>query len=280
MRNVNLLLCIFLVSASAAAQTATPEPEITVRNLTLDTSPGVLPADTQQQIIRSVQGQTYKHSYLVEITQRVRFGLQTYGYFQAKVSDPSITVVTETPQQEVVDITLAVTEGQQFRLKDILFTGEKAFPAEQLRVQFHIADGDIFNTEKIRQGLEALRHTYESKGYVNFTPVPHTQANSVARTISLTVDIDEGAQFRIGGLVLDGPEPQPGVGRKVLESWKQYQGQIYNPQILEQFLRDNSALLPPGVSWKDLSTQPDGSLHILNFRLDLPDSVDGNAKAN
>ena len=117
---------------------------------------------------------------------------------------------------------------------------------------------------------------YESKGYVNFTPVPNTQADHASHAISLTVDIDEGAQFRIGGLVLDGPEPQPGVGRKVLENWKQYQGQIYNPQILEQFLRDNSALLPPGVSWKDLSTQPDGSRHILNFRLDLPDSVSGN----
>lgn len=276
MRNVNLLLCILLISACAAAQTASPEPEITVRNLTLNTSPDVLPADTQQQIIQSVRGHTYKRSYLEEITQRVRFGLQTYGYFQAKVSDPSITVVTETPQQEVVDITLAVNEGQRYRLKDISFTGEKVFSSDELRAQFRIADGDIFNTEKIRQGLDALRHMYESKGYVNFTPVPNTQADHTSHAISLTVDIDEGAQFRIGGLVLDGPEPQPGVGRKVLENWKQYQGQIYNPQILEQFLRDNSALLPPGVSWKDLSTQPDGSRHILNFRLDLPDSVSGN----
>ena len=127
MRNVNLLLCILLISACAAAQTASPEPEITVRNLTLNTSPDVLPADTQQQIIQSVRGHTYKRSYLEEITQRVRFGLQTYGYFQAKVSDPSITVVTETPQQEVVDITLAVNEGQRYRLKDISFTGEKVF---------------------------------------------------------------------------------------------------------------------------------------------------------
>ena len=192
------------------------------------------------------------------------------------VSDPSITVVTETPQQEVVDITLAVNEGQRYRLKDISFTGGKVFLSDELRAQFRIADGDIFNTEKIRQGLDALRHMYESKGYVNFTPVPNTQADRTSHAISLTVDIDEGAQFRIGGLVLDGPAPQPGVGRKVLENWKQYQGQIYNPQILEQFLRDNSALLPPGVSWKDLSTQPDGSRHILNFRLDLPDSVSGN----
>lgn len=276
MRNVNLLLCILLISACAAAQTASPEPEITVRNLTLNTSPDVLPADTQQQIIQSVRGHTYKRSYLEEITQRVRFGLQTYGYFQAKVSDPSITVVTETPQQEVVDITLAVNEGQRYRLKDISFTGGKVFSSDELRAQFRIADGDIFNTEKIRQGLDALRHMYESKGYVNFTPVPNTQADRTSHAISLTVDIDEGAQFRIGGLVLDGPAPQPGVGRKVLENWKQYQGQIYNPQILEQFLRDNSALLPPGVSWKDLSTQPDGSRHILNFRLDLPDSVSGN----
>jgi hypothetical protein len=273
MRHVILLLCILLISAGAGAQSANPGPEITIRNLTLNTSPDALPADTQQQIIQSIQGRTYEREYLQEITQHVRFGLQTYGYFQVKVSEPTITVVTETPQKEIVDVALSVKAGERYRLKDISFTGEKAFSIDELRAQFAIADGDIFNTEMIRQGLDALRHVYESKGYVNFTPVPNTQADRVAHTISLTVEIDEGAQFRIGGLVLDGPEPQLGVGRKVLENWKQYQGQIYNPQMLEQFLRDNSALLPPGISWKDLSTQPDGSLHILNFRLELPDSV-------
>lgn len=276
MRRTTLLLCLFLFTTCCGAQTAPAEPEITVRTLRLNASPEALPSNIQQQIIHNIQGRVYKHAYPEEIAERVRYGLQTHGYFQAKVSDPSIAVVTETPQQEIIDITLSVNQGEQYRLKEISFTGEKAFPAEQLRAEFRIADGDIFNTETIRQGLEALRKLYNGKGYLNFTPVPDTKADRVARMISLTVDIDEGAQFRIGGLVLDGEEPQPGAGAKLLASWKQYEGQIYDPRIPEQFLRDNAASLPPGISWKDLLTQPDGSRHVLNFRLDLPDPVDGN----
>jgi outer membrane protein assembly factor BamA len=118
--------------------------------------------------------------------------------------------------------------------------------------------------------LDALRKVYESKGYINFTPVPNAQVDDAAHTISLMVDIDEGVQFRIGTLVLDGVEAKPGAGAKVLENWKQYEGQIYAPQVVEQFLRENSAILPAGVSSLNFIAQPDEQAHILNFRLDLP----------
>lgn len=274
MRSVNLLLYILLISACAGAQTATREPEITVRNLALNTSPDVLPVDAQQHIIWSIQGRTYKLDYLQEIANRVRYGFQMYGYFQAEVERLSSTVVTETPQREIVDIALSVNQAEQYRLKDISFTGEKVFSIDGLRAQFPIADGDIFNTEKIRQGLDALRKIYSAKGYLNFTPVPNTRTDRTSQTISLIVDIDEGVQYRIGSLLLDGPEPQPGVGAKLLENWKQYEGEIYDPHILMQFLRDNAALLPAGVSLKNLVRHQDGQLHILIFRLDLPDPVD------
>src|ERR1700722_2192963 len=100
MRRINLLFCVLLIAAGAGAQPTHGEPEITVRTLTLNASPGALPSDIQQQIVQSTQGRVYKHAYPQEIAQRVRYGLQTHGYFQAKVSDPSITLVTETPQQE------------------------------------------------------------------------------------------------------------------------------------------------------------------------------------
>jgi|SRR5271165_3458027 len=275
MYKINLLLCILLISACSGAQTASPDPDITVHRLTLTTSTNQLPSDAQRQIIQDIESRTYKHANSEEeIVERVRYACQVRGFFKAEVGRPSVTVVGGTPQKEVVDIFLAVSEGEQYRLKDISFTREKAFSAEELRAEFHIVDGDIFNTEEIRQGLDSLRKLYQSKGYVNFTPVPNTQADA-AHTISLVVDVDEGAQFRIGRLVLDGPEPKPGAGAKLLENWKQYEGQIYDPRIPEQFLRNNAALLPAGVTFgNNLAITQDAHLHILIFRLELPNPVD------
>jgi outer membrane translocation and assembly module TamA len=275
MRKINLLLCILLISACTGAQTATPDPDITVRRLTLSSLANRLPLDAQQQIVQDIRSRIYKHAYLEEIAERVRYACQVRGFFKADVGRPSVTVVSQTPQKEIVDIAFSVNEGEQYRLKDISFTGEKAFSAEELRAEFHIVDGDIFNTAEIRQGLDALRKIYQGKGYVNFTPVPNTQVDDAAHTISLIIDTDEGAQFRIGRLVLDGPEPKPGAGAKLLENWKQYEGQIYDPRILERFLRDNAALLPPGVTLdNNLAITQDAHLHILIFRLDLPNTVD------
>ena len=271
-----ILVCLLLVGVCAAAQTATSAPDITVRRLTLTTVTDRLPLDARQQIIRDIQSRTYKHANSEEeIAERVRYACQVHGFFKAVMGRPSVTVLSETPQQEIVDISLAVNEGEQYRLKDISFTGEKAFSAEELRAEFHIVDGDIFNTEKIRQGLDALRKLYAAKGYVNFTPVPNTQADDAAHTISLLIDTDEGAQFRIGRLVLDGPELKPGAGAKLLENWKQYEGQLYDYRIPEKFLQENAALLPAGLTpEKNLAIRQDPSSHILLFRLDLPNPVD------
>lgn len=276
MHRINLFLCLLLFGACAAAQTATPQPEIAIGVITLNTSSDTLSSGDRQKIIQDLQGRTYKSGNVHEIVQRARYELQERGFFKANVSRSSVVVVSETPRQEIVDIVLSVRTGEQYRLKDISFTGEKAFSAEELQVEFPLVDGDVFNVEKVRQGLDKLRKIYESKGYVNFTPVPNTQADDAAHTISLMVDVDEGAQFRIGRLVLDGVEVKLGAGEKLLRNWKQYEGQIYGPRIPEQFLRDNAALLPAGASWSNLAVTQEPQLHILNFRLDLLDPVDMN----
>jgi outer membrane translocation and assembly module TamA len=279
-REVKFLLCVLFLSACAAAQTATPGRAITVRRLTLQSVDNRLPLQDQQQTIQAIQSRTYQgdnaENVLAEIAMRARYGLQRRGFFKAEVVRPSFTVVSETAGDEIVDISLSVNEGEQYRLKEVTFAGEKAISAADLRGVFSIVDGDIFDVEKIRQGLDALRKFYESKGYINCTPVPNTEVNDAARAISLLVDIDEGAQYRVGALVLDGVERKPGAGAKLLDNWKRYEGQIYAPQVVKQFLRENSAILPAGVSSDNFIPQADEQAHILNFRLDLPDAGEEN----
>jgi len=46
--------------------------------------------------------------------------------------------------------------------------------------------------------------------------------------INITLDLDEGAQFRVGTLTLIGPQPFTGAGKKMLEAWKSHESQIYS----------------------------------------------------
>ena len=59
-------------------------------------------------------------------------------------------------------------------MSEITFTGNKAVLTSELRNQFTIANGDVFDTEKIRRDLEGIRRVYVSRGYINFVPVPNT----------------------------------------------------------------------------------------------------------
>ena len=131
---------------------------------------------------------TYDSTKLTEDAERVRYYYQTKGYFKALVGDPKTQIHDtngvkwyfpfKSSPGKAVDITMPVEEGQRYRLKEITFSGNKAVKnTAALRQLFKIKDGDVFDTEAISKGLEGLRKAYASLGYINFTPVPNTDAD-------------------------------------------------------------------------------------------------------
>lgn len=98
-----------------------------------------------------------------------------------------------------------------------------------------IANGDIFNTQKIRVRLDDLRELYSSQGYIDFTPVPNTDAGDETLTVSLKIDLNEGKQFHFGQLVIDGEEPQAGTGARLVAAWRPYEGNSSIPNYWTSF---------------------------------------------
>ncbi len=185
---------------------------------------------------------TYDSTKLTEDAERVRYYYQTKGYFKALVGDPKTQIHDtngvkwyfpfKSSPGKAVDITLPVEEGQRYRLKSITFTGNKAVKdTHALRNLFKIKDGDIFDTEAIRKGLESLRKAYAALGYINFTPVPNTDADDEKRTISLRIDLDEGKQFYVRRIEFQGnTTTRDKVIRRELAL---EEGQVYNGNLWE-----------------------------------------------
>jgi len=289
MRKPALARVLFLLPIALLGQSKSDTVQIRLRNLTLIGPSQISPAE-QQQIAAEIEklnpatmdsASSISASSIDEISERLRYALQKRGFFKALVSDPNVTIVGESASEEVIDANYYVELGRQYRLKEITFANNAdpkkglAFSASELRQSFPISDGEIFDTDKIRIGLEKLRQLYADKGYLNFTPVPDAQADDGPGSISLQIDLDQGAVFRIGALLLEGVEPARGVGEKLLEAWKPYEGQIYSQQLLENYIHENAAHL----SWKARPwplTPADGQDHIVNFVLDFDDSGDTN----
>ncbi|HUI82977.1 MAG TPA: outer membrane protein assembly factor BamA [Candidatus Binatia bacterium] len=193
-------------------------------------------------ILENLFARTYDSTKLTEDAERVRYFYQTKGYFKALVGDPRTQIHDtsgvrwyfpfKSSPGKAVDITMPVEEGQRYRLKEITFSGNKAVKNTQgLRALFKIKNGEIFDTEAIRKGLEALRKAYAALGYINFTPVPNTEADDEKRLISLRIDLDEGKQFYVRRIEFQGnTTTRDKVIRRELAL---EEGQVYNGNLWE-----------------------------------------------
>jgi outer membrane protein insertion porin family len=158
--------------------------------------------------LENLWAKTYDASKLNEDSERVRDAYQQTGYFKALVGDPK-TQVRDThgidwpffwkgKHGKAVDITMPIDEGDRYHLGSITFKNNKAIQSQKaLRSLFAIKDGDIFNIEMIRKGLENLRKGYGELGYINFTSVPDTHIDDEKKLVSLEIDVDEGKQFYV-----------------------------------------------------------------------------------
>lgn len=215
---------------------------ITVRDVDVEPVSSVSP-EHLRAIVEEIESYTYPRNQPEEIVERARYALQRYGYFKADVSMSDTRPVS--PDQATIAVTLAIREGRQYRLSEITFAGNKALLESDLRSQFAIANGEVFDVENIRQGLEGIRRLYASRGYINFSSVPNTDADDETRSVTLKVDCDEGKQFYFGRLEVVGQELHPGDRERFLGAWKPFEGGIYNANQLEQFWKDMAPFLPP-----------------------------------
>ena len=125
--------------------------------------------------------------------------------------------------------------------------------------------------EKIRRGLERLRRLYAARGYINFAPIPNTEADDENWAVTLRIDLDEGQQFHYGKLTVRGNELHPGDSKKILNAWRFTEGQVYNATEVEKFWNDIAPYLPPDWQLEQhLEIRQDPSTAIATIAVALP----------
>ena len=189
-----------------------------------------------------------------EIEERVIAAWEDRGYSEVQAKAES-HISPEDPGSAVATVT--INAGDQYRLKAISFTKSGASPttslrpaypqnpqstplsqssiasAEQLRSEFPITDNEIFSRDKVTSGLENLRKLYGKYGYINFSPAPSTEIDEINKTISLTIDIDEGKPFRIASVNFD---REDGDGPVATPLQQLQPGTIYNSELIENLV--------------------------------------------
>lgn len=259
-----VLLCPSLLFAQSAFSPVTVLDDVSI------TSDSSVSSQHLQQIKDEVLARHYRGDAPEEVAQRANYELRKDGYFKADTTAAHLKLMSETPLERHIAVTLSINEGQQYRLQQIVFEDNKAYTSSLLRQEFEIADGDVFDVEKIRRGIEKLRELYASKGQIDFTPVPAEIVNDQSRTIVLKMVLDEGPQWKVGSLLLDDRWPKSYADR--LRSIVQpNSGRAYFPQMVQELQAALAEMFPGSPPIKELiAFTRHTDTHTLDIELQIP----------
>ncbi|MBI2417311.1 MAG: outer membrane protein assembly factor BamA [Ignavibacteriales bacterium] len=128
------------------------------------------------------------------------------GYRDAElVSD---TLIYSKDRKEV-HIEIEVHEGPQYRVRNVVWEGNKIYKDDVLNERLGFQKGDIFNYEKFQQNLRQnekqndVASLYLDNGYLTFNLKPN-ETKVEGDSIDITIQITERNQFKVGAVDIIG----------------------------------------------------------------------------
>lgn len=227
----------------AFAFTVTPH-HITIRKIEFaGAAPAeVLPLETAA---KKLEGRDYLRSTL-RVYEDKDF-LPVYlarGYLKAAFGDAEAKVAQDSPEGTIVDVTVRVAPGRQYRLTAIDFSGCKAFSADSLRKLIHLEIDQSANAIQLENDIEAMKKLYGTHGYMAASIKSEPQMDDAQSTVKYQLNINEGDVYKMGDLEIQGLDTR--TTARLQDDWKLRGGDPYDAsypkRFLEQAIKEISAM--------------------------------------
>jgi outer membrane protein assembly factor BamA len=203
-----------------------------------------------------------------EAGERAQIAFQNEGYLKAEVTSEAVPALVDKSQYDI-NVTIR-SIGKQYRLGELRIVKATLFPTQQLLDLFSIHQGEIFSRVKVAHGLEELRRLYGSEGYINFTPAPETEIDDEHSTINLSINANEGKQFRLRTIEVLGLDPD--AKARVLDDIDLKPGEILNSAAVERvFAEFGDHLQNPNPSGARKNLDEQNGLADIVFDFTKPD---------
>ena len=156
------------------------------------------------------EGQVLQLSTLEDIQRELEGVYQAQGRYSSSIE----TSVREIDEGRV-QVDIEINEGEVAKIRQINIVGNRAFDEDDLLDVFELNDRpgrffgwfsrDEYSREALSGDLERLRSFYLDRGYVNFDITSTQVSISPDKSeIFITVNVDEGNQFKFGDVQFAG----------------------------------------------------------------------------
>jgi outer membrane protein insertion porin family len=196
---------------------------------------------------------TYQEAKFDEDAERVTSFYRDKGYIFARVGQPQLEVIADTPDKKtrLVTLRVPVDEGEPYKVGKFEFTGNTIIASDKLRPLFKIKEGDVYSEKRVRKGFEKAKEAYGANGYMEFTalpdldarcwdentmkPDPNCPAGSKSDVVDVTLRVQEGVQYFVNRLTFTGnTTTRDEVVRREL---RLYENGVFNAEALKYSVR-------------------------------------------
>ncbi|MEW6410719.1 MAG: outer membrane protein assembly factor BamA [Nitrospirota bacterium] len=154
-------------------------------------------------------GEVLNQSLIANNTDRIAALYQEEGYYHAK-----ITPVVKSISREEVTLTYLIEEGPKVKIKDIIIEGNKAIKEKEIKKAMKtrkrwlfswIDSSGIYKKDEMAADIERIKSVYYNKGYIQVAvEEPRITLSKDGREMYITIKIDEGEQFRVKEIKMQG----------------------------------------------------------------------------
>jgi outer membrane protein assembly factor BamA len=229
---------------------------IRVRNIEFT---GVAAADLPplEAAAQEFSGREYSRSRLDAFVQRRLLPVYyARGHLKASCGEPQPKAVkqpaAETDEgprnQTVVDVTLAVTPGMQYKLKSLEWSGNHEFPTDTLEKMVQAELGQPANTVRLAENLREVQTLYGSRGFINAAIKVEAEFDDPADEVAIRLELTEDSVYHMGELQFRGLDNS--LTAKLRNAWKLRPGDVYDATYLDTYLPEAHKLLPTRLDWE------------------------------
>jgi outer membrane protein insertion porin family len=143
----------------------------------------------------------YKKDRMDTDIERIKDLYFNNGYIKVVVGEQQIQL---TEDKKGMSISVPVSEGDQYRIFSVEFSGNKVFGDDAIRKKITMLPDKAFSKETLRKDILAISDLYSESGHALITVTPDLIPDESKKTVRVILKIDEGEKYKIGRIEISG----------------------------------------------------------------------------
>jgi outer membrane protein assembly factor BamA len=171
---------------------------------------------------------------------RILAPLLDAGYIKASLSDITVTPTLSADSASVV-FSATLNPGDIYHVSKIDFAGTPLLSADALAATAKLHPGDVASHALLLQTLTPLDDAYRRKGYMDVLVEATPTTDPATHQVAYIVSVKPGEQYRVNEVTANNLDPAAKADFD--RGFLMKKGELYNPDYLGNFLKNNTALL-------------------------------------